>query len=192
MRPIQTHFLGGLLAATFLTVSAHAQGAASDPVPEPTELAVTEGGEADLPLTAADLLELQPEERSPGPYAAGETELASFLWQNRVLVIFADTEQDLNFLRQMDLISARLLPLTERGVVVLVDTDPAGRSPIRTKLRPRGFAAVLVDKDGRVISRRPSPWDVREIERTIDSTPLRLQELRERRDAIDPLRGGSR
>jgi len=66
-------------------------------------------------------------------------------------------------------------------VVVLMDTDPAARSPIRTKLRPRGFQMVLVDKDGVVKLRKPFPWSVREITRSIDKTPMRLREVEERR-----------
>ncbi len=40
---------------------------------------------------------------------------------------------------------------------------------------------VIVDKDSRVLLRKPSPWDVREITRAIDKTPLRQQELRDAR-----------
>jgi hypothetical protein len=38
---------------------------------------------------------------------------------------------------------------------------------------------VLIGKDGRVAQRKPSPWDVREIERAIDKMPLRQQEIRD-------------
>ncbi len=51
--------------------------------------------------------------------------------------------------------------------------------PVRTTLRPRGFSLVIVDKDSRVMLRKPDPWDVREISRAIDKTPLRQQEVRE-------------
>jgi hypothetical protein len=73
--------------------------------------------------------------------------------------------------------------------VVLTDTDPLARSAIRIKLRPRGFAMVIVDKDGKVVTRKPSPWDIREIGRAIDKTPLRQQELRDARDAEADARG---
>ena len=42
---------------------------------------------------------------------------------------------------------------------------------------------ALIDKDGGVKLRKPFPWDVREITRSIDKMPLRQQELRDRRDA---------
>jgi hypothetical protein len=60
---------------------------------------------------------------------------------------------------------------------------------MRTALRPRGFAVVIVDKDGRVLQRKPLPWDVREITAAIDKTPLRQQELKDARDAGAAARG---
>ena len=66
-------------------------------------------------------------------------------------------------------------------MVVLVDTDPAADSALRQKLRPRGFMLVLVGKDGGVKLRKPSPWTVRELNRTIDKFPSRLREVEERR-----------
>jgi hypothetical protein len=38
-------------------------------------------------------------------------------------------------------------------------------------------------KDGTIYLRKPSPWDVREIGRTIDKLPMRQDEIRERRTA---------
>jgi hypothetical protein len=37
---------------------------------------------------------------------------------------------------------------------------------------------VIMGKDGEVELRKPRPWDVREISRTIDKMPLRQQEIR--------------
>ena len=61
---------------------------------------------------------------------------------------------------------------------MIVDSDPEARSAVRRELRPRGFGVVLVDKDGRVALRRPTPLSVRDIARAIDRTPLRREELR--------------
>ena len=38
----------------------------------------------------------------------------------------------------------------------------------------------MIDKDGVVKLRKPSPWSTREIARTIDKTPLRRDEVRDR------------
>lgn len=112
---------------------------------------------------------------------AGDSELDEFLWVNRPIVVFADTPADPRFQQQIDMLIEGEEAMRDRDVVVLTDTDPAARSPIRSQLRPRGFQMVFVDKDGVVKLRKPSPWSVREIGRSIDKTPLREREIRERR-----------
>ncbi len=113
---------------------------------------------------------------------AGDLELDSFLWIARPIVVFADTPADPRFQEQIELLKKEEARLVDRDVVVLTDTDPDAKSPIRIKLRPRGFQMVLVDKDGGVKLRKPFPWSVREITRTIDKTPMRLREVEERRN----------
>ncbi|MDN5786047.1 DUF4174 domain-containing protein [Pseudorhodobacter sp.] len=106
--------------------------------------------------------------------------LAEFLWLKRPIVVFADSPNDPAFTTQIEFLSQRPAALAERDVVVIVDTDPAGASFVRKKLRPRGFSLVLMDKDGGVEIRKPRPWDVREITRAIDKFPLARQEMLER------------
>ncbi|WP_226626929.1 DUF4174 domain-containing protein [Alloyangia pacifica] len=115
---------------------------------------------------------------------AGETTLDAFLWLKRPLLVFADNPSDPRYVQQMQLITERLDALVDRDVVVITDTDPAARSPIRRAMRPRGFMLMQLAKDGSVIIRKASPWDVREITRSIDKQPLRQQEVRDRRDAL--------
>lgn len=115
------------------------------------------------------------------PVPAGEHELSEFLWIARVLVVFADSPNDPNFIKQMEYLAEDPAMLIERDVVVIVDTDPEAMSPIREALRPRGFDLVLLGKDGARYLRKPSPWTLREITRSIDKMPLRQQELREQR-----------
>lgn len=115
---------------------------------------------------------------------AGDATLSEFQWIARPLVVFADNPADPRYVQQMQLITERLDALVERDVVVITDTDPAARSPIRRELRPRGFMFTLLAKDGTVIIRKPTPWDVREISRSIDKQPLRQQEVRDRRDVL--------
>ena len=40
--------------------------------------------------------------------------------------------------------------------------------------------------DGTILLRKPAPWDVREISRSIDKLPLRKQEVRDRHSAVRP------
>ncbi|KMW56118.1 Methylmalonyl-CoA epimerase [Candidatus Rhodobacter oscarellae] len=115
-----------------------------------------------------------------GPLDAADVTLEEFLWINRPVVVFADTPADPRFQEQVELLLARTADLVERDVVIITDTDPAARSDIRTKLRPRGFQLALIGKDGGVKLRKPSPWDVRELSRVIDKMPLRQREMRER------------
>ena len=109
---------------------------------------------------------------------ARSIEPADYLWINRLLVVLADTPNDPRFIEQMDLLLAEPEPLIERDVIVLVDTDPEVDSHLREELRPRGFAIVLVGKEGQIRLRKPFPWSVREIGRAIDKSPLRQRELR--------------
>ena len=114
-------------------------------------------------------------------FQAEDVDLDALLWVARPVVVFAESDADPAFQRQMDLLSARFDELVERDVIVIVDTSPDPRSDVRRKLRPRGFMLTLIGKDGGVKLRKPFPWDVRELSRSIDKMPIRKQELRDRR-----------
>jgi hypothetical protein len=118
-----------------------------------------------------------------GPVDSAGVTLDDFRWLKRPIVVFADTPNDPAFQRQMQRINADLAPLEERDVVIITDTDPAARTEVRQRLRPRGFSLVLMDKDGEVKRRNPAPWGVRDITHAIDRFPLRRQEMLEQRPA---------
>jgi hypothetical protein len=109
---------------------------------------------------------------------ADGVDLDAFLYVARPLVVFSDSPADPQFVEQRRLLEADPTSLALRDVAVIVDTDPAARSAVRQALRPRGFGVVLLDKDGRVGLRRPSPQTVRELARAIDRMPLRQEEIR--------------
>jgi predicted SPOUT superfamily RNA methylase MTH1 len=73
--------------------------------------------------------------------------------------------------------------LKERDIIVLVDTNPSKSSSLRKRLRPHGFAFILIGKDGQVKLRKPSPWNIREIVRVIDKMPIRQQEIARKKQA---------
>ena len=129
---------------------------------------------------AADAAEPLPDGTPALPFLGSEVALEDFIWLARPVVVFANTPADPAFQRQMQLLRERPEALAERDVVVITDTDPAARNPVRLALRPRGFMLVIIGKDGQVEIRKPAPWDVREISRTIDKMPLRQQEIRDR------------
>ncbi|WP_122076705.1 DUF4174 domain-containing protein [Pseudophaeobacter sp. EL27] len=111
-----------------------------------------------------------------------EADLASFLWHKRPIVVFADSPEDPRFKEQLARLTSEAEALLERDVVVLTDTTPNPASALRKQLRPRGFMLVLVGKDGGVKLRKPHPWTVRELSRSIDKFQDRLQEVEDRRE----------
>jgi hypothetical protein len=113
-----------------------------------------------------------------GVLPAEGLELEAFEYLARPLVIFGDSPRQPQVTEQLRILEAEIDSLGARDVVVILDTDPTARSAVRQALRPRGFALVLLDKDGRVTLRRPAPLSAREITRAIDRTPLRQEELR--------------
>jgi hypothetical protein len=116
---------------------------------------------------------------------AAETDLTEFKWTMRPVVVFADSPNDPAFIEQMEFLAARAEALTERDVVVIVDTDPDARSAIRLRMRPRGFMLTLVGKDGDLKIRKPFPQDVREITASIDKFPIRKREVRDAKERAD-------
>lgn len=111
------------------------------------------------------------------PLSATEVVFADQMYVTRPIVVFADSDRDPNFIRQMELLALDYNDLADRDVIIVTDTDPDARSEWRTKLRPRGFSLVLMDKDLKPVIRKPLPWDVREITHAIDKLPLRRQEV---------------
>lgn len=114
-------------------------------------------------------------------FEASEIDLGAFLWIARPVIVFADSPADPAFRQQLDLLEADLNALAERDVIIITDTSPDMRSELRTEFRPRGFMLTLVGKDGDVKLRKPFPWHVRELTRSIDKMPLRQQEMRDSR-----------
>lgn len=112
-----------------------------------------------------------------------DVDLADLKWIKRPVIVFADSPNDPAFIEQMDLLRAGRADLSERDVIIITDTAPDPLSDLRRKLRPRGFMLVLIGKDGGVKLRKPFPWDVREISRSIDKMPIRQREIREGKDS---------
>lgn len=106
-----------------------------------------------------------------------DTDLSSYQWTHRPIVVFANSPEDVNYTRQIKMLESGLNQLLVRDVVVLTDTNPSEVSPLRELLRPRGFALLIIGKDGQVKLRKPFPWSVRELSRAIDKMPMRRQEL---------------
>lgn len=132
---------------------------------------------ADAGQTVVDRWQAQP----TTVFDATEIDADALRWVLRPVVVFADTPNDPRFQQQMELLMTDIDQLVERDVILITDTDPDAESALRIQLRPRGYMMALLGKDGRVELRKPSPWSVRELSRSIDKMPMRQQEVEDRR-----------
>lgn len=114
-------------------------------------------------------------------FDAADVDLSSLIWEARPVVVFAQSPNDPQFRQQLDLLMRDIDELALRDVIVITDTDPSAQTAARLRLRPRAFMLVLIGKDGQTKLRKPTPWDVRELSRSIDKMPLRQQEIEDRR-----------
>ncbi len=114
-------------------------------------------------------------------FTANEIDLDELRWIARPVIVFGESPFDPQYLQQVALLLADTDELAERDIILITDTDPVERSELRDRFRPRSFMLALVGKDGQIKLRKPAPWDIRELTRTIDKMPLRQQEVRDRR-----------
>ncbi|MDJ0823337.1 MAG: DUF4174 domain-containing protein [Paracoccaceae bacterium] len=173
-----------VLIAFFATAGIALPGAAAWAQDDTVAAATTVADETPAPEPTAPEGEVAETEAEPMIVDAADIDLAEVQWIKRPLVVFADSPADPRFVQQMQLINDRLQALKDRDVLVITDTDPGARSSVRRELRARGFMFVLMAKDGSIVIRKPAPWDVRELSRSIDKLPLRQQEIRDRRDGL--------
>ena len=73
-----------------------------------------------------------------------ETTIDGYLWVKRPVIVFANTDLDVNFQTQMKSLRQGAEELAARDVVVLVDANPADKTALRKKFRPRGFAVGIM------------------------------------------------
>ncbi|MBK5928203.1 DUF4174 domain-containing protein [Rhodobaculum claviforme] len=186
-----------LATAFFLPAAALAQGSAqAADGASPTEALPTETPSPETLPPETRSTEMQPTETLPDDVASeavmeevdgllvidgAQADIDSFLWQRRLLLIFANTPADPAFQQQLQALLERAQEFVDRDVVVITDTDPDARSSARQRLRPRGFMVAIIDKDGEIKQRRPAPRSAREIMAVIDRFPLRRQEMLENR-----------
>lgn len=128
--------------------------------------------------------------------------LATFVDKNRILLVFAPTDQDPRLREQLNLLSHHAKDMKDRDLILITILSPSGettppdtlRTPprpvlsdaeqlsIRHRFRvpPAEFAAILLGKDGGEKLRSSTPVSCNGLNRTIDAMPMRRQEMRER------------
>ncbi|WP_312239595.1 DUF4174 domain-containing protein [Pantoea sp.] len=108
--------------------------------------------------------------RSLNPNVA---DLNQYQWRNRPVVIFAPSEKDADYIRQIKMLEQSRAALAERDIIVLSDTAPAKNGHLRSQLQPHGFEVVLVGKDGGIKIREKAPVSSEALLSTIDRMPMR-------------------
>ena len=126
-----------------------------------------------------------------GSLAQGDSPLDPYRWQNRVLLVFAPSDNDGRLSATRKLAREHSRGFEDRHLITVValtegeapEGQPLGRiqtDSLREQygIGPSDFAVFLIGKDGGVKLRNPFPWDVRALSRQIDKMPLRQQEIR--------------
>ena len=122
--------------------------------------------------------------------SAGETALAGYRWENRVLLVFAPDVDSTLCLRQHEMLLDAKPGLNERDVVVIsvlkdiVSTKERPAAAVSADalrdaydVLPHDFRVVLIGKDGGVKLRQDEPISMANLFALIDSMSMRKQEM---------------
>ena len=126
---------------------------------------------------AADAQEAAPNAEKP---------LSAFRDKNRVLLVFAPTDQDPAYREQTRLWQGEKAGFDDRQLVVvpvLADAkkpagDPPGALAKKYGIDPKTFAVILIGKDGHDAYRSAKPVPASALYGTIDAMPMRRAEMR--------------
>ena len=124
--------------------------------------------------------------------AADTVSVGKYRWKNRVLLIFAGSDTDVAYQRQLRLLDGHADGMDERDMVIGAFTDetggvlgstalsPKGVAALRTEygLAPGTFATLLIGKDGGVKLQRPEPVRPDALFELIDGMPMRQAEIK--------------
>lgn len=104
---------------------------------------------------------------------------ASFQWQQRQIVLFADVADNPDFIKQKEILVEGRDALSERDTVVhFAIFDDRHEVHQYHKVASKGFTLVLIGLDGEEKFRSKKPVSVEKISSVIDKMPMRLRELR--------------
>ncbi len=127
--------------------------------------------------------------------------LASLKDKNRVLLVFAPSDQTPEFQRQLDLLAKHVLDLRDRDLVLIpivtladppttanslrVSHPPVASATDQLDLRHRfhvssnQFTVILIGKDGGEKLRQHTPIRIDKLDATVDAMPMRRDEMRQ-------------
>jgi hypothetical protein len=126
------------------------------------------------------------------PLALADSPLDPYLWQNRILLIFAPSADDERLGATRNMVREHEPGFDERHLItgtVFTDggildgqplkADQTGSLRTRYAVEPSEFFVFLIGKDGGVKLRLARPPMATELFELIDSMPMRRQEMRE-------------
>ena len=118
--------------------------------------------------------------------------LSSQKWQNRVLLVFAPSVDNLSYQQQMQLLQEQKNGFKDRDLVLVqvfatnksyangqpIDESSAANLRNRFRVDKENFRVILVGKDGGVKRQDTTPVPATAIFEQIDAMPMRQQEMR--------------
>ena len=121
-------------------------------------------------------------------------DLNAYQWKNRLLLLFAASEEDQAYLTLKKEIDRQAMEVKDRDILVFyvlergesrlgqehLRPDQALFLKKRLSVPPGRFTIVLIGKDGGEKIREQSPVDLKEIFAIIDSMPMRQQEMKKK------------
>jgi hypothetical protein len=122
-------------------------------------------------------------------------DLSAYQWKNRLLLLFAPHRDDPEFNALQKQIMAQIGGVNDRDLVIFQLFEQEGSRVDKNDLSPdtvsglrqqyaadvTQFTVVLIGKDGGVKLKHVGPIDLEDIFARIDSMPMRIQEVRERK-----------
>ncbi|TVP62509.1 MAG: DUF4174 domain-containing protein [Nodularia sp. (in: Bacteria)] len=117
--------------------------------------------------------------------------LNSYQWKNRLLLVFAPSENSADYQRQMQLLKGQEAGFPERDLLLIevftkgssraagktIDEADVARIRRQFNIDPQEFQTVLVGKDGRSKRRDQNPVQAEVIFQEIDAMPMRQREM---------------
>ncbi|MBD1933568.1 DUF4174 domain-containing protein [Trichocoleus sp. FACHB-69] len=121
--------------------------------------------------------------------------LGSYQWKNRLLLVFAPTENSPAYQSQMQLLQKQAAGLNDRDLLVIelfkegksrinnqvIDDSAVAQLRNRFNISSEEFSVILVGNDGTQKRRDKSPVAPDIVFKQIDAMPMRRQEMQQRR-----------
>ena len=109
---------------------------------------------------------------------AGAGELAKLRNSSRPVIVLSDSRDDPRVARQISALDHTGPALDERNIKVLREAKPGSALRKSLGVAEKGFAVVLVGKDGSVKKVWREPVDPKTIFTVIDAMPMRRDEMK--------------